>query len=95
MQDFLERRLDLIRKVSQMIREIEENRVRTIQHFYKFYQLPKLVNLQEKRAKILYENGIHKLEDFKEWTEKELLALDGIGKTSVEHLKAQGIQFKS
>ncbi|HFI0326536.1 TPA: hypothetical protein ACGO3U_001341 [Streptococcus suis] len=95
MQDFLERRRDLVRKVSQMTREIEENREGTIQHFYKFYQLPELLNLQDKRVRIFYENGIHKLEDFKKWTEKELLALDGIGKTSIEHLKDQGIQFKS
>ena len=44
---------------------------------------------------IFVENGIRRSTDFKKWTEKEVLALKGIGPATVQKLKENGIQFKN
>ena len=43
---------------------------------------------------IFVENGIQTSADFKNWTEKEILALKGIGPVTVQKLKGNGIRFK-
>lgn len=43
---------------------------------------------------IFVENGIRTSSDFKKWTEKEVLALKGIGPVTVKKLKENGIKFK-
>ena len=44
---------------------------------------------------IFVENGIRRSSDFKKWTEKEVLALKGIGPVTVKKLKENGIKFKN
>ena len=39
------------------------------------------------RAKTFYDEGIKSAADFKNWTEKELLALKGIGPATIKKLK--------
>jgi len=46
------------------------------------------------RAKTFYDEGIKSAADFKNWTEKELLALKGIGPATIKKLKENGIKFK-
>ena len=46
------------------------------------------------RAKTFYDEGIKSESDFKNWTEKELLALKGIGPATIKKLKENGIKFK-
>lgn len=46
------------------------------------------------RAKTFYDEGIKSVSDFKNWTEKELLALKGIGPATIKKLKENGIKFK-
>ena len=46
------------------------------------------------RAKTFYDEGIKSATDFKNWTEKELLALKGIGPATIKKLKENGIKFK-
>ena len=46
------------------------------------------------RAKTFYDEGIKSASDFKNWTEKELLALKGIGPATIKKLKEHGISFK-
>ena len=46
------------------------------------------------RAKTFYDEGIKSASDFKNWTEKELLALKGIGPATIKKLKESGIKFK-
>ena len=46
------------------------------------------------RAKTFYDEGIKSAADFKNWTEKELLALKGIGPATINKLKENGIKFK-
>ena len=45
-------------------------------------------------VRIFVENGIRTSSDFKKWTEKEVLALKGIGPVTVKKLKGNGIEFK-
>ena len=46
------------------------------------------------RAKTFYDEEIKSASDFKNWTEKELLALKGIGPATIKKLKENGIKFK-
>ncbi|MDS5872980.1 helicase [Streptococcus pneumoniae] len=46
------------------------------------------------RAKTFYDEGIKSTSDFKNWTEKELLDLKGIGPATIKKLKENGIKFK-
>ncbi|HGJ7549342.1 helicase [Streptococcus pneumoniae] len=46
------------------------------------------------RAKTFYDEGIKSASDFKNWTEKEFLALKGIGPATIKKLKENGIKFK-
>ena len=53
-----------------------------------------LGGLSVDRAKTFYDEGIKSAADFKNWTEKELLALKGIGPATINKLKENGIKFK-
>ena len=53
-----------------------------------------LGGLSVDRAKTFYDEGIKSASDFKNWTEKELLALKGIGPATIKKLKEHGISFK-
>ena len=53
-----------------------------------------LGGLSVDRAKTFYDEGIKSATDFKNWTEKELLALKGIGPATIKKLKENDIKFK-
>lgn len=59
-----------------------------------FGQLKELVDIRSNLVETLYNEGIHSVADFAKWTEKEILALKGIGPATVAKLKENGIQFK-
>lgn len=59
-----------------------------------FLALPELSGLPVERLKTFYEEGIRTSNDFANWTEKELLALKGIGPATLKKLVDQGIAFK-
>ncbi|MBT0907806.1 helicase [Streptococcus parasanguinis] len=46
------------------------------------------------RAQTFYDEGIRSVADFANWTEKELLALKGIGPATIKKLKELGVKFK-
>ena len=46
------------------------------------------------RAQTFYDEGIRSVADFANWTEKELLALKGIGPATTKKLKELGVKFK-
>ncbi|MGT2667019.1 helix-hairpin-helix domain-containing protein [Streptococcus rifensis] len=46
------------------------------------------------RLETFYAEGISSLKDFANWTEKELLALKGIGPATIKQLKDLGATFK-
>ena len=53
-----------------------------------------LGGLSLERAKTFYDEGIKSVVDFKNWTEKELLTLKGIGPATIKKLKENGVRFK-
>lgn len=46
------------------------------------------------RARILYHAGLRTYKDFTKKTEKQILALQGIGPNTIKELKTNGVQFK-
>ena len=53
-----------------------------------------LGGLSLERAKTFYDEGIKSVADFKNWTEKDLLTLKGIGPATIKKLKENGVRFK-
>lgn len=53
-----------------------------------------LTGLAAARVETFYEEGIRTAKDFSKWTEKELLALKGIGPATIKQLKELGIKLK-
>lgn len=47
------------------------------------------------RLETFYAEGIQSAKDFLKWTERELLALKGIGPATIKQLKELGVKFKS
>ena len=47
------------------------------------------------RAQTFYDEGIRSVADFANWTEKELLALKGIGPATIKKLKELGVKFNN
>ncbi|KXT81508.1 hypothetical protein STRDD11_02029 [Streptococcus sp. DD11] len=54
---------------------------------------PEMKGIRMDYARIFLDNGISTSADFKDWTEKEVLALKGIGPVTVKKLKENGIKF--
>lgn len=59
-----------------------------------FLALPELEGLAAARLETFYEAGIQSVADFTNHTEKELLALKGIGPATIKQLKEKGIALK-
>ena len=53
-----------------------------------------LEGVAQARLETFYEEGIKSAKDFAKWTEKELLALKGIGPATIKQLKELGIKLK-
>ena len=62
---------------------------------YSFMNEEKMKGIRMDLVHIFVENGIRTSSDFKKWTEKEVLALKGIGPITVKKLKENGIKFKN
>ncbi len=60
-----------------------------------FKDLPQVADIRPNLVETLYKAGLTSAHAFEKWTEKEVLALKGIGKTTVEKLKANGVSFKA
>lgn len=58
------------------------------------HSLKEIAGLSEARLKTFYDEGIKKVADFAKWSEKELLALKGIGPATIKILKEHGIDLK-
>ncbi|KHD45980.1 helix-hairpin-helix domain-containing protein [Streptococcus hongkongensis] len=53
-----------------------------------------LAGIRSDLVETLYTQGIHSVDTFSQWTEKELLALKGIGPATVEKLLENGVKLK-
>ena len=63
--------------------------------WYSFMSEEKMKGIRMDLVRIFVENRIRTSSDFKKWTEKEVLALKGIGPVTVKKLKENGIKFKN
>lgn len=59
-----------------------------------FQALPELEGIPASRLEIFYQAGVKSVADFATWTEKDLLALKGIGAATIQQLKEKGITLK-
>lgn len=59
-----------------------------------FSALAVVEGIRSDLVETLYAEGIHSAQAFKEWTEKELLALKGIGPATVKKLVENGASLK-
>lgn len=59
-----------------------------------FLALPELEGIAAARLETFYQAGIRSVADFAQHTEKELLALKGIGPATIKQLKEKGIDLK-
>lgn len=60
-----------------------------------FLALPELEGIAAARLETFYQAGIQSVADFANHTEKELLALKGIGPATIKQLKEKGIDLKA
>ena len=60
-----------------------------------FLALPELEGIAAARLETFYEAGIQSVADFANHTEKDLLALKGIGPATIKQLKEKGIELKA
>lgn len=60
-----------------------------------FLALPELEGIAAARLETFYQAGIQSVADFANHTEKELLALKGIGPATIKQLKEKGIELKA
>lgn len=60
-----------------------------------FLALPDLEGIAAARLETFYQAGIQSVADFANHTEKELLALKGIGPATIKQLKEKGIDLKA
>ncbi len=84
------RRKPVFSNHSSMIKTLSE-----VNDWYSFMSEEKMKGIRMDLVHIFVENGIRRSTDFKKWTEKEVLALKGIGPATVQKLKENGIQFKN
>ena len=77
-------------KHSSMIRNLSK-----VNDWYSFMSEEKMKGIRMDLVRIFVENRIRTSSDFKKWTEKEVLALKGIGPVTVKKLKENDIKFKN
>ena len=64
-------------------------------HYFTLLNAPEMAGIRMDYVRILFHEGdIKKVSDFKKKTEKQLLAIPGIGKGTIEKLKQNGVVFK-
>ncbi|QLB49577.1 hypothetical protein [Streptococcus sanguinis] len=84
------RRKPVFSNHSSMLRNLSK-----ITDWYSFMSEEKMKGIRMDLVRIFVENRIRTSSDFKKWTEKEVLALKGIGPVTVKKLKENGIKFKN
>ncbi|MGV3022247.1 helix-hairpin-helix domain-containing protein [Streptococcus suis] len=60
-----------------------------------FLALPELEGIAAARLETFFQAGIRSVADFTSHTEKDLLALKGIGPATIKQLKEKGIELKA
>ncbi|MER0123461.1 helix-hairpin-helix domain-containing protein [Streptococcus sp. ZJ93] len=80
-----------VEQVKEAVAEIKEQAATSLEDFQ---ALPELEGIAGSRLETFYQAGIKSIADFAAWTEKDLLALKGIGAATIKQLKEKGIALK-
>ena len=91
-QGLVKKAVDVVKVISDKTEEVKKEVGTATQNFDKFVK--ELEGLAVSRLETFYAEGIKSAKDFAKWTEKELLALKGIGPATIKQLKEKGIALK-
>lgn len=80
-----------VEQVKEVVADIQGQSATSLEEFQ---ALSELEGLPASRLETFYQAGIQSVADFAIWTEKDLLALKGIGAATIKQLKEKGIAFK-
>jgi len=83
---------DLVEKGSQALETVTASQATL--SLDEFSALAVVEGIRSDLVETLYAEGIHSAQAFKEWTEKDLLALKGIGPATVKKLVENGANLK-
>lgn len=81
----------VVEKVAEQVKEVAAE----VTSLEDFLALPDLEGIAAARLETFYQAGIQSVADFANHTEKELLALKGIGPATIKQLKEKGIELKA
>lgn len=81
----------VVEKVVEQVKEVAAE----VTSLEDFLALPDLEGIAAARLETFYQAGIQSVADFANHTEKELLALKGIGPATIKQLKEKGIDLKA
>ncbi|WP_170240227.1 helix-hairpin-helix domain-containing protein [Streptococcus suis] len=81
----------VVEKVVEQVKEVTSSAT----SLEAFLALPELEGIAAARLETFYQAGIQSMADFANHTEKELLALKGIGSATIKQLKEKGIDLKA
>ncbi|HFI0102712.1 TPA: helix-hairpin-helix domain-containing protein [Streptococcus suis] len=85
----------IVEKAVEKIKDIVAEVTSSVNSLEDFLALPDLEGIAAARLEIFYQAGIQTVADFSQHTEKELLALKGIGPATIKQLKEKGIDLKA
>lgn len=85
----------IVEKAIEQIQEIVTEVTSSAASLEAFLALPELEGIAAARLETFYQAGIQSVADFANHTEKELLALKGIGPATIKQLKEKGIDLKA
>ncbi|HFR3773954.1 TPA: helix-hairpin-helix domain-containing protein [Streptococcus suis] len=85
----------IVEKAVEKIQEIVTEVTSSAASLEDFLALPELEGIAAARLETFYQAGIQSVADFANHTEKELLALKGIGPATIKQLKEKGIDLKA
>lgn len=98
----LERAAEVVETVAHKAEAVVEHAVEQVKEVVAevtsledFLALPDLEGIAAARLETFYQAGIQSVADFANHTEKELLALKGIGPATIKQLKEKGIDLKA
>lgn len=85
----------VVEKAVEQVKEVVAEVTTSATSLEDFLALPELEGIAAARLETFYQAGIQSVADFANHTEKELLALKGIGPATIKQLKEKGIDLKA
>lgn len=85
----------VVEKAVEQVKEVVAEVTSSATSLEDFLALPDLEGIAAARLETFYQAGIQSVADFANHTEKELLALKGIGPATIKQLKEKGIELKA